>query len=60
MPRLRPKSKAGGARTFRPEPAAPPALEPVPQPEIRSDDPQPQPLLDSPTAPPEPTVEVEG
>ena len=59
MPRLQPNSKAGG-RTFRPEPAAPPALEPVPLPEIRRDDPKPQPLLDSPTAPPEPTVEVEG
>lgn len=60
MPRLQPKSKVDGARTFGPKQTPSPALEPVPQPEIRSDEPKPQPLLDSPTAPPEPAVEVEG
>ena len=48
------------AQWFVPGPATPPALEPVPQPEIPSDPPKPQPLLDSPEATPQPDVEVEG
>lgn len=48
------------AQWFAPGPVAPPALEPVPQPEIPIDPPKPQPLLDSPEATPQPDVEVEG
>lgn len=48
------------AQWFVPGPASPPALEPVPQPEIPSDPPKPQPLLDSPEATLQPDVEVEG
>jgi len=48
------------AQWFVPGPATPPALEPVPQPDIPSDPPKPQPLLDSPEATPQPDVEVEG
>ncbi len=55
-----PMPRPSPAQWFAPGPATPPALEPVPQPEIPIDPPKPQPLLDSPEATPQPDVEVEG
>jgi hypothetical protein len=60
MPQLRPSPEPRRARLAQPGLDSPPALEPVPQPEIPSDPPKPQPLLDSPEATPQPDVEVEG
>jgi hypothetical protein len=60
MPQMRPSPEPRRARLSPPGSDTPPALEPVPQPEIPSDPPKPQPLLDSPEATPQPDVEVEG
>lgn len=60
MPQLRPSPDPPRAPLAQPGSDSPPALEPVPQPEIPSDPPKPQPLLDSPEATPQPDVEVEG
>lgn len=60
MPQLRPSPDPRRAPVAPPGDDSPPALEPVPQPEIPSDPPNPQPLLDSPESTPQPDVEVEG